>query len=53
MSVEDVSNEIQGGKVIDATMIKSKRDGSLEETLCSRKQFRNYSHHHQQMGLKL
>lgn len=32
-SVEDVKNEIQGGKVIDATRLKSNRDGSLKETL--------------------
>ncbi len=31
MSMEDVKNEIQGGKVIDASRIKSKRDGSLKD----------------------
>lgn len=33
MSMEDVKNEIQGGKVIEAIRLKSKRDGALKETL--------------------
>lgn len=32
-SMEDIKKEIQGGKAIDARSLKSRRDGSLEETL--------------------
>jgi len=33
MSMDDVKKEIQGGKIVEATRLKTKRDGTLKETL--------------------
>lgn len=50
MSMEDVKNEIQGGKAVEATRLKSKRDGSLKDTLSVVVQFERTLPKSVQMG---
>lgn len=50
MSMQDVKNEIQGGKVIEAIRLKTKRDGALKETLSVVVQFEKTLPSSVQMG---